>query len=77
MAGSGGQLTAGGYAATFTVQALTVSTSGYPSGGPLAFDNGTHVLSLMFDGSSYVKISLNGTERWTFDLENLVLADII
>ncbi len=73
LAGSGGTLDAGAYTATFTMSDLTVFESGYPSGGPIVFDNGFHVLQLNFNGSSMVDISLDGAVRWTFDLDNLSL----
>ncbi len=74
LAGSGGTLDAGAYSATFTISNLAVYESGYPSGGPIMFDNGYHTLALNFNGTHLAEISLNGTVIGHYDLDSLAMS---
>ncbi len=73
LAGSGGTLDAGAYTASFTMSDLTVFESGYPTGGPIVFDNGYHTLELNFNGTHLVSISLDGDVINNFDLDSMGL----
>ncbi len=74
--GSIGTLDAGDYTATFTIGAVTVYDTGYPTGGPVVFDNGYQALDIDFDGTRFADLSLNGLVRWTFDLDTMDLAEV-
>ena len=74
--GSHGSLVSGDYHADFTIGAVTVYDTGYPSGGPVVFDNGYHELEISFNGTRFADLSLDGLVRWTFDLDTMDLAEV-
>ena len=74
--GSNGQMLAGDYSATFEISGVTVYESDYPIGGPVTFDNGTHQLTFMFNGTAEVLIALDDVDRWVFNLDTLVFGPV-
>lgn len=76
LTGSGGTLDAGAYSAVFTIEDLVVTRNGWPTGGPIVFTGGGHEVEVMFNGTAVVTLSLDGVDRWTFNLDTLTLTEI-
>jgi len=76
LTGSGGTLDAGDYQTDFTIGAVAVYETGYPTGGPVVCDNGYHTVEIMFDGTALADLSLDGLVRWRFNLDTLEMAEV-
>jgi hypothetical protein len=65
----GGTFSSGPYAATFTFDDLAVATTGYPTGGTVAFTGGGFVMTVAFNGTSTATITSNLHGTWFVNLE--------
>jgi len=73
---SHGTLQAGDYQVDFSIGAVTVYGTGYPTGGPITCDNGYHTVSVQFDGTALADLSLDGTVKWQFNLDTMELVQV-
>ena len=77
LTGSGGTMVTGIYSGTYSIDDLVISRSNdYPLSGSISFTTGSHTQVATFDGTVIAVISVDGTPRWTLNLDTGALTEI-
>ncbi len=74
---SGGTLVAAPYTGTYDIDGVVVGVTGYPTAGTITFTAGGHTLTVTFNGTAIVPVSVDGVPTWMLNLSNGELTDVM